>query len=191
MGVQATHQNDPVRHYNLVCHVVRENPLEPSSLTRPKAPEPVGYVYFRVYDGNRETQLQQRSPTTNPTIDLTEDAYEPSNGYVVISHIKVSSLHQKRGVATLLLASVVQFVEKERKGIRCGGFYLSVAVRNRVAIAFYEKLGFRLWDGIPQQDGWVGMRRLVPPSRLPSVWKLWLSVAWDERRELSHLFMQQ
>merc|ERR1719361_3397126 len=95
-------------------------------------------------------------------------------GYIVISHIKVLRTHQKKGVATLLLASVAQLAESRCPGFKCRDMHLLVAERNKTAAALYRKLGFiSSKDGeqakASDQRGWISMKRPITESSLSDV----------------------
>merc|ERR1719361_1669449 len=113
-------------------------------------------------------------------------------GYIVISHIKVGRTHQKKGVATLLLASVAQLAESRCPGFKCRDMHLLVAERNKTAAALYRKLGFiSSKDGkdgeqakaSESQRGWISMKRPISESSLSEVRAKWVRRVWD--RELA------
>lgn len=84
---------------------------------------------------------------------------EEQIGHVVVSHLKVSKSHQRRGIATLLLSGMLQFVEQERPNVRCTALYLTVVKRNLAACEFYRRLGFKLDDASSAagKEGWCPM----------------------------------
>jgi hypothetical protein len=85
-------------------------------------------------------QPQQRQPQQHRQSQTYQT--RGKEGYIVISHIKVGRTHQKKGVATLMLASVAQLAESRCPGFKCRDMHLLVAERNKTAAALYRKLGF-------------------------------------------------
>ena len=80
-----------------------------------------------------------------------------------ISYLKVSNSFQRKGVGTLLLASVLRLAE-ETFSLPCAHVCLSVLSSNSNAIAFYTRLGFVGVGGAR----WLRMRRtLVGPRGDP------------------------
>ena len=73
-----------------------------------------------------------------------------------ISYLKVSNSFQRKGVGTLLLASVLRLAE-EILSLPCAHVCLSVLSSNSNAIAFYTRLGFVGVGGAR----WLLMRRTL------------------------------
>mmetsp|Transcript_28721 Transcript_28721/g.89313 ORF Transcript_28721/g.89313 Transcript_28721/m.89313 type:complete len:537 (-) Transcript_28721:374-1984(-) len=174
---QASTQTGPVKHFTVSCHYLPENAKEIKGTARARTCETVGYVYFRVCQGLREEDEdadadKQRYPTRG------KDKAAANVGHIVISHIKVSRHHQKRGVATLLLASALQQTETKCPHFKCKDLHLLVADRNWAAANLYRKLGFTASKKASEQRGWVSMKLPLDRS-LGQLREKWLRLVWD------------
>lgn len=166
-------QSGKVRHYTLSCHCLPHNPKELNGGARARTYQVVGYVYFKICGGARDMEEEELADDHKPRMDSS-----PNVGHLVISHVKVSRYHQNRGVATLLLASALQFAENEREGFECRSLHLSAAGRNLAASALYSKLGFVIAKSGGEHQGWLSMWRTVPDSSLSELRRQWLQLAW-------------
>jgi ribosomal protein S18 acetylase RimI-like enzyme len=173
----AGHQNGAVKHYTVSCYFLPENARDQQGSARARSYETVGYVYFRICHGEKgdddeETTLakQKGKPLSNI-------------GHIVISHIKVAKSHQKKGVATLLLASALRQTELRLPNFVCKDMHLLVAHTNKAASALYRKLGF-----VPAKAndhrGWISMKRQVTEPSLASIRELWLRMVWSRKDRL-------
>lgn len=142
--VQSPPVSGKVRHYTLLCvHIGPTSETPPpegaravrtrGNASRARACQVIGYVYFRLCHGPYQPETED-GPPPGPT--------SPAQGYMVISHLKVDSRHQKRGVATMMLAGALHFANAEKAGFCCKDVYLSVVSTNTPATRLYEKLGF-------------------------------------------------
>lgn len=200
--------------YFRMCNGVREEDDEPLQQTSPpllpqQPPQHVPQMPQQALGQSLPTQLQrlpvvreeetqQQQPQPQPQQRQPQQLRPPQSqqtyqtrgkeGYIVISHIKVGKTHQKKGVATLLLASVAQLTESRCPGFKCRDMHLLVAERNKTAAALYRKLGF-----VPSKDseqskasdqrGWISMKRPITESSLSDVRAKWVRMVWD--RELA------
>lgn len=164
---QPTQRSGKVRHYTLKCLYMPPNPQRQSGGARSKTYTVVGYVYFRICDGDRKEDASGRRAGASPASAApatpaansekveglassspsglplpASQAPRHTRGHIVVSHLKVSRKHQRRGVATLLLAGMLQLAETERRNFVCCSLHLSVVARNESAAALYEQLGF-------------------------------------------------
>jgi len=172
----AGHQNGAVKHYTVSCYHLPENARDQQGSARARSYETVGYVYFRICHGvkgedDEETLSQQKG---KPLSNI---------GYIVISHIKVARSHQKKGVATLLLASALKQTELRVPTFVCKDLHLLVADTNKAASALYRKLGF-VPAKASDHRGWISMKRQVTEPSLGSVRELWLGMVWGRRDRL-------
>mmetsp|Transcript_14959 Transcript_14959/g.35016 ORF Transcript_14959/g.35016 Transcript_14959/m.35016 type:complete len:513 (+) Transcript_14959:83-1621(+) len=166
---QAGSQTGPVKHFTVSCHFLPENPKDLKGSARARTHETVGYVYFRVCNGSRD-----------------DEEVAPNVGHIVVSHIKVNHKHQKRGVATLLLASALQLTESKCPSLKCKDLHLLVADRNVAAASLYRKLGFVPSNKVSEQRGWVSMKLSVAERTLSEMRERWLRMVW-ERDEPRHM----
>ncbi|CAK0874767.1 unnamed protein product [Prorocentrum cordatum] len=183
-----TPRSGKVRHYTVKCVHMPPNPDRVTGTPRNKTHRVVGYVYFRICEGDREDGAGARgargarsgaadssaaraapgAATGRAAAGGASDAAaagaeardaKGTRGHIVVSHLKVNAHHQRRGVATLLLAGMLQLVETEHKGFSVSHLYLSVVAKNASAAALYRKLGFvqTFRDGETVQ--WLHMKR--------------------------------
>ena len=86
---------------------------------------------------------------------------------LVVSHLKVDSEHQRRGVGTMLLAAAE--MHAKQRGWQCRKARLTVLAENRPAQHCYEKAGFQqvsscfveLAKGIGREAHWLRMERAI------------------------------
>jgi len=177
---QAGTQTGPVKHFTISCHYLPENPKDLKGTARARTCETVGYVYFRVCQGLREddedAEAAEKPNQKHQT--RSKDKAAANIGHIVISHIKVSRQHQKRGVATLLLASTLHLTESKCPNFKCKDLHLLVADRNWAAANLYRKLGFVTSKKASEQRGWVSMKLPLERS-LGQMREKWLRMVWD------------
>jgi ribosomal protein S18 acetylase RimI-like enzyme len=130
---------------------------------------------------NQAEEEQSEGESEQDSVDQDKlDSTGNGLGYVVISHIKVRESHQKRGVATLLLAGALRVAEKGREGVfRCTDLYLSVSEQNCAARKLYERLGFIRSERKSDNEGWMTMDRKVTEPCLADLSSQWMRLVWD------------
>ncbi|CAK0877542.1 unnamed protein product [Prorocentrum cordatum] len=129
------------RHYTLKCLHLPPNPQRQAGPPRLRACRVAGYVYFKICEGDRDRE--ESAGTRGARAAGAELAgAQSTRAHIVVSHLKVNAEHQRRGVATLLLAGMLQLVETEHGGFDLSHLYLSVVAENASAAALYRKLGF-------------------------------------------------
>lgn len=171
-------QTGPVKHFTISCLYLPENPKDLKGTARARTCETVGYVYFRVCLGLREDDEDTAEKETQKHQTRSKDKASANFGHIVISHIKVSRLHQKRGVATLLLASALQLAESKCPNMKIKDLHLLVADRNWSASNLYRKLGFVASKKASEQRGWVSMKLPLDRS-LGQMREKWLRMVWE------------
>lgn len=121
--------------------VLRESatPLRGSNSRAHTSPERgksklVGYVQF---------SLEEGAPSDAPRFSkrLKRKRGECTGEYTKISHLVVTHAHQKRGLGALLLAGVLQRVQRLDPGY-ARELFLTVVGRNAAAVGLYQRLGF-------------------------------------------------
>jgi ribosomal protein S18 acetylase RimI-like enzyme len=172
----AGQQNGSVKHYTVSCYFMPENARDQQGSARVRSYETVGYVYFRVCHG-------VKGEDDDETLSQQKGKALPNIGYIVISHIKVARPHQKKGVATLLLASALKQTELRLPNFVCKDLHLLVADTNKAASALYRKLGF-IAAKASDHRGWISMKRQVTEPSLGSVREAWLRMVWGRRERL-------
>lgn len=173
-GSGAPPQRGPVRHYTLVCTHLPDNRKGTSGSARARSFQVAGYVYFKVVDGSRDDDAEDEDSDSSaePADDLQ------TQFHIVISHLKVSRIHQRRGVACLLLASALRIAIGAREGLDCRSIWLSVAGGNDAALGLYRKLGFAVSMRPCKYEGWVSMRRNVVEPSLDALASKWMAKVW-------------
>mmetsp|Transcript_47797 Transcript_47797/g.86111 ORF Transcript_47797/g.86111 Transcript_47797/m.86111 type:complete len:572 (+) Transcript_47797:89-1804(+) len=144
----------PTRHYTLKCAYIP--PADQKATTRSRTQETVGYVYFRVVDGEK-----------NPNENESQAVARKGIGHIVVSHLKVSAEHQRRGVALLLLTGMLQTAEAEVRNMQCTALYLSVMESNVAAVNLYKMLGFASTGRNADHPNWIHMKLAVLPEPGP------------------------
>jgi len=172
----AGHQNGAVKHYTVSCYYLPENARDQQGSVRARSYEAVGYVYFRICHGEKGEDDEE-------TLSQLKGKPLPNIGHIVISHIKVARSHQKKGVATLLLASALKQTELRLPNFVCKDMHLLVAHTNKAASALYRKLGF-IPAKASDHRGWISMKRQVTEPSLGSIREEWLRMVWSRRDRL-------
>merc|ERR1711982_151677 len=122
---------------------------------------PVGYLYFKCTPGRRNNENEKEKQ-------------------LEISHLKVNSEHNRRGLAQALFLGVLTHLWKEDMIEYAQDMRLSVFDANLSAIALYERLGFQQlnepwysaikeWTGGPPEGREIGWRRYQRIRNKPEV----------------------
>eukprot|EP00930_Biecheleria_cincta_P002985 TRINITY_DN103929_c0_g1_i1.p1 TRINITY_DN103929_c0_g1~~TRINITY_DN103929_c0_g1_i1.p1 ORF type:complete len:549 (+),score=81.22 TRINITY_DN103929_c0_g1_i1:28-1674(+) len=149
---QYVRRKGPTRHVTLKCVYLPSSGNgsgKVSGAAKSRTQQVVGYIYFRVVDGERQSDGDQQAALC-----------PKGSGHIVVSHLKVERNHQRRGVAMLLLCGMLQWAEAEIKNFQCLALYLSVLSKNQAAVSLYTSLGFSE-SGQADHVDWVRMA-LVP-----------------------------
>eukprot|EP00928_Gymnodinium_smaydae_P018252 TRINITY_DN16955_c0_g1_i1.p1 TRINITY_DN16955_c0_g1~~TRINITY_DN16955_c0_g1_i1.p1 ORF type:complete len:579 (-),score=84.15 TRINITY_DN16955_c0_g1_i1:43-1779(-) len=163
---QGLEQTAPVRHYTLVCRHLKPPSRIPEQADgngkRLPGGQTIGYIYFKICDGTRGDG-EAASDDEEQVVDRKTSA-TPGVGYLVISHIKVSHAHTKRGVAHLLLAAALRKACELQPELECRTMHLSVSERNVPAMTLYKSIGFKASATRCKHEGWVSMERRIDDS---------------------------
>lgn len=156
------------RHYTLKCLHMPPNLQRRTGAPRAKECCVVGYVYFKICEGDREESAGARGARAGAEAagaEAGDQGAQSTRAHIVVSHLKVNAEHQRRGVATLLLAGMLQLVEREHRGFDLSHLYLSVVAKNATAAALYRKLGFVQTSKDGETVEWLHMKLVLAAGR--------------------------
>lgn len=170
---QLSSRTGKVRGYTLKCTLLRPSTRGCGGARRTppsRSQEVIGYVYFRICDGEARTEDEIANDSTSK-----RKHPNPNFFHIVLCHVKVNRSHQNQGVGTLLLAGVLQFAEVHLQGFKCRDLCLTVYTKNVPAVSLYRKLGFS--ETVSKRDGeegWIDMHLSLAVTSLADLLARWL-----------------